>query len=453
MVEVIDMIRIVKQDPKAMKLVQEMLSGNMSEVKPTTNLATKDGFAYPQVESLLQSTTQEAVTALEFLANEDILGRDFQEQILFCPKCQSPKLKPGLGCPKCGSGNIAKGRILEHFACRNNSLEEDYADNGKYFCPKCKQELKFLGTDYQSLGINYKCRDCGAISKDAAFSWQCLQCSQFFPESEAKETVLYSYNLNEEKKRQVEFELNERPRFVNFLKSQSYEVVESANVNGTTKSGAKHLLDILAQRDDGLVKYIIGIGILINGEGQEISLAEVFTFDNKVYDLGIHDKVLLVVPKLNHEASQFARQQRIKVLEAKDLETILNSPPPSTQKKSSDKPFIFETKAQLLDHLKNSGYLFEEKAKIPGRSGVEHTFDVLALNNDGIITHTLGINILLAKDEVSFNAVSSFDTRAYDVGIHDKLLLACPKLSHEAKQFAQYQRIKVIEVNDPARLA
>jgi len=452
MVEVIDVIRIVKQDPKAIKLVKEFLAGNISEVKPTTNLDASNGFAYPEAESLLEVTTQEAVTTLEFLASEDILGKNIRGHILFCPKCQSPKLKTGFGCPNCGSGNIGKGRILEHFTCRNNSLEDDYADNGKYICPKCKQELRFLGTDYQSLGISYKCRECGAISKDAASSWQCLKCSHFFPEHEAKETVLYSYHLNLEKKRKMEFELNERPRFADFLKKQGYDVVESANVNGTTKSGAKHLLDILARRDDGLITYTIGAGILISGRGQEVSLAEVFAFDNKVYDLGIHDKVLLVVPKLDNEASRYARQQRIKIIEEKDLETILNSPSRSSQKQSSQKPFVFETKAKLLDHLKSSGYRFEEKAKILGRSGVEHIFDILAFNDDGIITHTLGINILVAKDEISFNAVSAFDTRAYDVGIHDKLLLACPKLSHEARQLAQYQRIKVIEVDDPGKL-
>jgi predicted ATP-grasp superfamily ATP-dependent carboligase len=454
MVEVIDVIRIVKQDPKAIKLVKEFLAGNISEIKPTTNLATANGFSYPQVESLLETTAQETVTTLEFLANEDILGRNIRGNILFCPHCQSPNLKPGLGCPKCGSGNIGKGRILEHFSCRNNSLEDDYhVDNGKYICPKCKQELRFLGTDYQSLGINYKCRDCGEISKDAASIWQCLQCSQFFPEYTAKEIVLYSYHLNAEKKRKMEFELKERPLFVDLLKKQGYDVVESANVNGTTKSGAKHLIDILAKRDDGLITYTIGVGILISSQGKEVSLAEVFAFDNKVYDLGIHDKVLLVVPKLDQEASRYARQQRIKILEEKDLETILKSPPPSSQKQSSRKPFVFENKAKLLNHLKSSGYKFEEKAKILGRSGVEHTFDILAFNDDGIINHTLGINILVAKDEINFNAVSSFDTRAYDVGIHDKLLLACPKLSHEAKQLAQYQRIKVIEVDDPAKLA
>jgi general secretion pathway protein E len=102
--------------------------------------------------------------------------------------------------------------------------------------------------------------------------------------------------------------------------------------------------------------------------------------------------------------------------------------------------------------LRDFGYRLEEKAKILGRSGVEHTFDILATNDDGIITHTVGISIMAAKNEIGFDDVSSFDTRAYDVGIHDKLLLACPKLSHEAKQFAKYQRIKVIEVDDPAKL-
>jgi hypothetical protein len=452
MVEVIDAVRVVKQNPKAMKLIQEIMEGKISEVKPSTKLATKDGFGYPQAEGILESTTSETVATLEFMANEDILERNLHENILFCPKCQSPNLKPGLSCPKCGSGNIAKGRILEHFSCLNNSLEEDYANNGKYVCPKCRQELRFLGTDYQSLGINYKCRECGAISKDAAFNMKCLQCSNLFPEVEAKQIVLYSYRLNEKKKRQLQFELSEKPRFADFFRSRGYDVIESAKVNGTTKSGAKHILDILAQRSDGLVTYTIGVGILVDSQGQEVSLAEVFAFDNKVYDLGIHDKVLLVVPKLSPEAGQFARQQRIKVIEAKDMELLLKSPPLSTQKQAGNKPFIFETKAKLLEHLKNSGYRFEEKAKIMGRSGVEHTFDILAVNDDGVINHTLAINILIAQDEISFNTVSSFDTRAYDVGIHDKLLLACPGLSQEARQFAQYQRIKTIEVSDPGKL-
>jgi hypothetical protein len=452
MVEVLDLTTIVKQHPEALKLVKEILAGKVDEIKPTIDPATEFGFTFPQTESLLGLTTQKTITTLDLLANENILKKYIYDKLLFCPHCQSPNLRPGLGCPKCGSGNIAKGRILEHFACRNNSLEDEYVDNGKYICPKCKQELRFLGTDYQSLGIKYKCRDCGTISSEAASNLQCLKCSLYFADSEAKETLLCSYRFNEGKRRWLEFELGGKTQFADFIRNQGYEVAENAMVNSTTKSGANHVLDIVARRDDGLITYTIGIGILIDNLGKDVGLAEVFAFDNKVYDLGIHDKVLLALPKLSPEASQFARQQRIKVLEEKDFETILNSPPPSKQKQPSCEPFIFTTRAKLLDHLKDSGYKLEEKARVLGRSGVEHTFDILATNDDGIITHTLGIGTMVAKDEISFDDVSSFDTRAYDVGIHDKLLLACPKLSHEAKQFAQYQRIKVFEVNDPAKL-
>ena len=89
MVEVVDVIRMVQQNPKAMKLIQEIMSGKISEVKPSTNPVTKDGFGYPQAESILESTTSEAVATLEFMANEDILERNLQENILFCPKMSS----------------------------------------------------------------------------------------------------------------------------------------------------------------------------------------------------------------------------------------------------------------------------------------------------------------------------------------------------------------------------
>jgi hypothetical protein len=41
-----------------------------------------------------------------------------------------------------------------------------------------------------------------------------------------------------------------------------------------------------------------------------------------------------------------------------------------------------------------------------------------------------------------------FDTAVYDAGIRDKILFSVPTLSKEARQFAEYQRIKVIEAKD-----
>jgi hypothetical protein len=47
------------------------------------------------------------------------------------------------------------------------------------------------------------------------------------------------------------------------------------------------------------------------------------------------------------------------------------------------------------------------------------------------------------------NEVIQFDTAAYDSGIRDKIIISVPGLSKEAKQFAEYQRIKVMEAKNP----
>ncbi len=453
MVEVVDLVSTIRQYPNDIKLVGEMLAGNMGEVKPAIDPSTELGFTYPQVESLFGTTTQEAIDMLELMAHADILEKHFHDKLLFCSSCRSPNLRPTLRCPKCNSGDIAKGRILEHFSCGNAGLEEEYMAAGKYMCPKCKRELKFLGTDYRSLGINYKCHNCGEICGEASQGWQCLKCSLSFANCQATETVMYSYRVNEEKRAELEFDLGPKARVVEFLKIQGYEVAQGAEVNNSSKSGIVHTLDILARRDDGLVTHILGIGIAIDGHGREIGLNEVFAFDDKVYDLGINDKVLLVSPRLNAEARQYAQRQRIKVFGDKELETFLASAIPSARQQMNHKPFKFDTRAKLSKYLESLGYRVEEKAKVQGRSGTEHIMDILASYDNGFVTNTIGIDIITANDKIGMDAVASFDTKAYDLGIHHKVLLVSPGLSQEANKLAQYQKITVITVDDPIKLS
>jgi predicted RNA-binding Zn-ribbon protein involved in translation (DUF1610 family) len=461
MVEVVDLVSTIKQYPNAMRLVGEMLLGNIGEVKPAIDLSTELGFTYPQVENLLGVTTEEALNILDFWANNHVLEKQFQDKLQFCPYCWSPNFRPGLCCPKCGSENIIKGRILEHFSCGNTSLEDEYVADGKYVCPKCKKKLGFLGRDYRSLGISYKCHNCGKVSSGTGLKRKCHKCSLLFADSGAKETLLHSYRINAEKKPWLEFELRPwwkfeigpKARLIDFLKNQGYEVTERARITGTSKSGAEHMLDILARRDDGFVAHTVGIGIAIDGYGREIGLDEVFAFDDKAYDLGINDKVLLASPRLSAEAKQFAQRQRIKVFEDKDLETFLTSAPPSARRQMNYRPFKFDTKAKLLKHLKNLGYRVEEKAKVRGKSGTEHVMDILASYDNGFITNTIGIDVIAAKNEIGLDAVSSFDTKAYDLGIHHKVLFVSPRLSQKANKFAQYQKITVITADDSTKLS
>jgi general secretion pathway protein E len=311
-------------------------------------------------------------------------------------------------------------------------------------CPKCQQELRNIGSDYQSLGLLHKCRDCDNVFNQPMLKWSCLKCSSLTPEDKITEINIYSYSVNESRRSWLEFELQPKPQLIGFLKQRGYEVTENATVKG--RSGAEHKIDILATREEGVVTYRIAIGVKVAGE--EVGLKDIFDFDDKLYDIGIHDKILVVVPGLQREAEKFASQQRIKVLEVRDLESVLYTGAPKPSEEVRKEPFEFKSKEQLLDYLKKLGYQVEENAKILGRSGAEHKIDVLASRDDGLVTHHIAIGIEVAEQPVELDRVFDFDDKAYDAGILDKVFIAVPSLSREAKQFAQRQRIKVFEVKE-----
>ena len=200
---------------------------------------------------------------------------------------------------------------------------------------------------------------------------------------------------------------------------------------------------MLASRDDGVVTHNIAIGIEIARE--QIGLDRIMDFDVKAFDSGIHDKVLIIIPELGEEARKFASYHGIKVLEPKDLDTLLTvSPQPRPE--VVREPFEFKSKSQLVEYLKKRGYRVREDAEVKGRSGAGHNMDVLATKDEGIITHRIAIGIEVAEKPMGLDRVFDFDDRAYDAGIMDKVLIVVPGLTGDAMQFARRQGIRVFEI-------
>jgi hypothetical protein len=430
-----------KAGEKAMKLVTEMLAGRIVDIKPELDFTSEPGFGYPVVEKTLEVKGKEAVSILESLVDKDALVRNFFDRLLRCPQCHSIHLRPYSCCPQCGSGNFGRGRVFEHLSCKFGGLEDEFVAEGGYVCPRCGVKLRVGDGDFQSLGLMCKCHDCSEIFSQPEIQWRCLKCDAITPQDRIDEVIIYSYSFNEAKRSWLEFEVKPKSQLIESLKRLGYEVKEDAVVKG--RSGAEHQIDILATKDDGIVVHDIAIGIKL--AGKEIALGEICDFDDKVYDLGIHDKVLVALPGLSKEAEKFAGQQRIKVLEVKNLEAVLAGSAAKPGVKAPGEPFAFKSKSQLIDYLKRQGYEVKEKAKVSGRSGAEHQIDILATRDDGIVVHDIAIGIEAAGEPVGLEKVFAFDNKAYDIGIMDKVFIAVPGLAKESKQFAQRQRIKVFE--------
>ena len=429
------------QDELASKVVAGMLASRLADIKPQLDFTTELGFVYPVVEQTAGVKGKEAVAIVEALTDRGILRRSFFDRLLRCPRCQSINLRPSTHCPKCGSGDTVRGRILEHFACNYVGVEDEFTVKGKYICPRCKLELRTVGTDYVSRGVLRKCRDCSEIFSAPMLKWRCLKCSSLADEDKVQEVNIYTYTLDEGQRNWLEFELQPKLRFLEFLRHYGYKVTEDARVKG--RSGAEHYIDILATRDDGIVTHSIAIGVEIARE--KIGLERILDFDVKAYDSGIHDKVMIIIPKLGEEAEKFASHQRIKVLEPRDLETLLSGRPKASQAVVKE-PFEFKSKSQVIQYLEKQGYKVKENAEVKGRSGAAHNIDILATKDEGIITHRIALAIEAAEAPMALGRVFDFDDKAYDAGIFDKVFVAAPGLTREAMQFAQRQGIKVFEV-------
>lgn len=431
------------QDERSVKLLEALLDGVLSEIKPQIAPDRELGFFFPEASRLVDIGDGELLSLLESLVKQRVLERKFADKFLRCPHCCSLNLSPSYYCPSCSSGNVVRGRVLEHVPCKYVGIEEEFTVGGRLVCPKCLQELHSLEHDYRSLGVLRKCRDCQEVFPHPAIRWRCLACSSVSAEDKVLEAEAYKYFLPDrpETRSWLEFELRHKPQLVIFLRERGYQVNEKIEVEG--KSGAKHTFDLLATRDDGVIVHRIAVGI--ENASREVGLEKVFDFDDKAYDCGIHDKILVVVPTLQKEAQNLAQQQRIKVIQSWDLNSILATKPPVSEA-GVEEQFQFRSKSGLVDHLGRRGYKVEQYAVVRGRSGAEHTFDLLATRDDGVMVHRIAVGVEVADKPIGLDKVFDFDDKAYDCTIADKVLIAVPGLTKEGERLAERQRIKVFSV-------
>jgi general secretion pathway protein E len=322
-------------------------------------------------------------------------------------------------------------------------VEEEFTRSGKQVCPKCYQELRTSGQDFTSLGVLRKCRDCGEVFGHPAIKWRCLKCGTVVPEDKALEVDAYTYALTkkEDMRLMLTFEMNHKPRLIKFLQERGFEVHENAKAKG--RSGAEHTFDMLAVRDDGVVQHRIAVGI--ENSSQELGIDRVFSFDDKAYDCGIHDKIMVVVPTMKKEAEALADQQKIKVIQSWDLDSVLGLSLPQVESSGVAETFRFTSKSALVDYVKKRGYEAEQYAVMRGKSGADHTFDMLATRDDGVTLHRIAIGIEVSDAAVKLDRVFEFDDKAYDCSIQDKVLIVVPALGPEGKRFAERQKIRVFE--------
>ena len=453
------------RDPWATRLLSTLLSGQLTEIRPVIGSSDSDGFTYGQADVIMETSGKSTLYLLEALVREGFLLKEDFEKVLMTPE-GSIRLIPVERCPSCDSPHLVKGRMIEHFNCGYVGLETEFNSGPKSVCPKCKKKLKLIGTDYRNPGFLYSCQHCHGVFPTPTIKCRCLKTGKVYNLEELDDLWLYSYRLNDQKRKILEFELEPKRMFLDYLHDLGYTVQEGIKLKG--RSGASHTIDLFASMDDPIANHEVAIGILAAPpDVGEVALESLFSFDSKVYDAGIRHKIVLAIPQLSVEAYNFAKRQEIRVYGVEQLRRLLSRQPesreilPTGQERQEIDPELAcelgnrDRHAYLKQLLENKGYQVTRDAKIMGRSGAELVLDFYAEKDDGIVSHRLCLCIIEEQDDTKdiIDEVVRFDTAAYDAGISDKIIIAIPGLYREARQFAEYQNIKIIEAGDLIKLS
>jgi general secretion pathway protein E len=110
---------------------------------------------------------------------------------------------------------------------------------------------------------------------------------------------------------------------------------------------------------------------------------------------------------------------------------------------------VIDSAAALKDlikqYLERRGYKTSEGVKVLGKSGTEHTFDILAKRDAGFVSHSIGVAVLPDGDEKTrINFLHTCANRGYDVGLSGTIIITVSPLSQDAQRLAQYQHMKTV---------
>jgi hypothetical protein len=109
-------------------------------------------------------------------------------------------------------------------------------------------------------------------------------------------------------------------------------------------------------------------------------------------------------------------------------------------------------RSQIEDFLIHEGYEIQSGVKVTGRSGAVHDIDLLATKNSGTFEHRLVVGFASQNSDIDSEEVIKLYAKAYDVNAQDIVLIAIPRLSEDAVQFASHYRIRVLDAEDLSHL-
>jgi len=269
---------------------------------------TKD-LHFPQIEGKMVSELKHVI---ENLIAKGLIDQKLSDRLIACPECGSHLILTYYTCPFCGSRNVLKENLHEHFICGAISRESTVKQGDKLVCPVCKREFKALGKDYSIVGAWFECEDCKKTFEAPVIMHKCLKCGLEFDVRGAKYDHVVAYSPTP-----LGLEVANRLKLMKAISevgaSSGFEVEWFGTMKGV--SGIIHEFSLLIKKQD----LTIAVDIASNGNRGLIGLTATLA---KVYDTPTVKPVVAIIPKAPAETAALAARYNIVVVEGDTAEVI-----------------------------------------------------------------------------------------------------------------------------------
>jgi len=189
---------------------------------------------------------------LKSLINAGYIIKQPTQLKLACPACKSINIMINYLCQNCKASNFTRGDVLEHNKCGHSDLENNFMQDKKLVCPKCRKELKLIGVDYFRVISALKCKECQNIFTIPEVSYDCNQCGNSgFSLSDGRWNQMYNYEINAEKLDQIKQNIVSLSPIEEYLRQKGYEIGLDEIISFESKSYGP--FDLVAENNTNLI--------------------------------------------------------------------------------------------------------------------------------------------------------------------------------------------------------
>lgn len=297
----------------AFDFIAELLSNGIEKIIPVYD--PLEGYRYREVENFFKVPPRDSKIILNLYVEAGLLKRDFYDKVILCPSCSSPCIKARYLCPYCGSKNIVKYRILEHFRCGTLDNEENFKKENKFICPRCGGELTTLGQDYRVVGVWCECRSCGRTFDTPPIEHECIECGFHFTFKDAICEDVFVYVLPDEVVESLSGKVDYLLQLKRMVEKLGFEAHINMKLMGAT--GVTHSFDLVLIKSVDSEEKIVAVDIVVSSdEIDERHVAAAFT---KSYDTRPFKTILIAIPKASEEAKKLIEVYGMILVEAENV--------------------------------------------------------------------------------------------------------------------------------------